>query len=152
MIIFGTAGHINHGKTALVEALTGKNCDALADEQKRGITIELGFAHFKLKSGETLALIDMPGHAKLLRTMAAGAAGVQGVLMVISAEAGVMPQTREHINVCELLGITKGIVVLTHLDKVEDPEFATEFIKEELEDTFLRDAPVLAQSRHRASV
>ena len=143
MIIFGTAGHINHGKTALVEALTGKNCDALADEQKRGITIELGFAHFKLKSGETLALIDMPGHAKLLRTMAAGAAGVQGVLMVISAEAGVMPQTREHINVCELLGITKGIVVLTHLDKVEDPEFATEFIKEELEDTFLRDAPVI---------
>ena len=142
MFVFGTAGHINHGKTAVVKALTGKDCDSLSQEKKRGITIELGFAQLTTPKGTEVALIDVPGHAKLLKTMASGAAGLQGVLMVISAEAGVMPQTREHINVCSLLGIRKGIVVITHGDKVEDPEFAMEFIREELQETFLADAPM----------
>ncbi len=108
-IIMGTAGHIDHGKTTLIQALTGIQCDRLAEEKKRGITIELGFAFFDLpeKNGQKLrmGIIDVPGHEKFIKNMVAGAYGIDFVLLVIAADEGVMPQTREHLEICSLLGI-----------------------------------------------
>ncbi len=114
--MLGTAGHIDHGKTALVRALTGVDTDRLPEEKARGITIELGFAPLDLEGGVRLGLVDVPGHEGLVRTMVAGASGIDLVLLVVAADEGVMPQTREHLAICELLGVTRGVVALTKQD------------------------------------
>jgi selenocysteine-specific elongation factor len=114
--VLGTAGHIDHGKTALVRALTGVDTDRLPEEKARGITIELGFAPLDLGGGVTLSVVDVPGHEGLVRTMVAGASGIDLVLLVVAADEGVMPQTREHVAICELLGIERGAVALTKVD------------------------------------
>ncbi len=117
--VLGTAGHVDHGKTALVRALTGRDTDRLPEEKRRGISIELGFAPWDLGEGVTASLIDVPGHRRLVHTMIAGAAGMELVLLVVAADEGVMPQTREHVAVCELLGVTRAIVVITKIDAVD---------------------------------
>ena len=115
-IVLGTAGHIDHGKTALVLALTGIDTDRLPEEKRRGITLELGFAHLVLPSGATVGVIDVPGHERFVKAMAAGAGGVDVALLVIAADEGVMPQTREHVDICTLLGVRKGVLVVTKSD------------------------------------
>jgi selenocysteine-specific elongation factor len=144
----GTAGHIDHGKTALVRALTGIDCDRLEEERRRGITIELGFAHLDLPSGERLGIVDVPGHERFVKNMAAGAACIDFVLLVIAADEGVMPQTREHLDICTLLGIENGFTVLTKADVVDEEllELAREDVAAFLEGTFLENAPVLTAS------
>jgi selenocysteine-specific elongation factor len=122
-LVLGTAGHIDHGKTSLVRALTGVDTDRLPEEKARGITIELGFAPLDLDGGLRLGLVDVPGHEGLVRTMVAGASGIDLVLLVVAADEGVMPQTREHLAICELLGVTRGVVALTKLD-LAGPELA----------------------------
>ena len=151
-IVMGTAGHIDHGKTTLIHALTGIQCDRLAEEKKRGITIELGFAWFDLpdKNGQTIrmSIIDVPGHEKFIKNMVAGAQGIDFVLLVIAADEGVMPQTREHIEICSLLNIQDGIIALTKIDTV-DPEMielAKSDIQEAVKGTFLEHAPVFPVS------
>ncbi len=121
--VLGTAGHVDHGKTTLVKALTGVDTDRLAEEKRRGITIELGFARWRLTEGIEASLIDVPGHRRLVHTMIAGAAGIEMVLLVVAADEGVMPQTREHVAACELLGIRRAVVAVTKLDRV-GPEVA----------------------------
>lgn len=117
-MIIGTAGHIDHGKTALVQALTGINADRLPEEKKRGITIELGYASLAGPDGERMSFVDVPGHEKLVRTMVAGASGIDFALLLIAADDGVMPQTLEHITILSLLGIARGAVVITKIDRV----------------------------------
>jgi selenocysteine-specific elongation factor len=119
-MIIGTAGHIDHGKTSLVRALTGIDTDRLKEEKARGISIELGYAYTALADGETLGFVDVPGHERLVHTMVAGAGGIDFALLVIAADDGVMPQTREHLAILELLGITGGAVALTKIDRVDD--------------------------------
>ena len=118
-IILGTSGHIDHGKTSLVKALTGIDADRLKEEKERGITIELGFAHLELPSGQTLSIVDVPGHEKFVKNMVAGATGIDLVALIIAGDEGVMPQTREHLEICQLLGIRYGLVVLTKIDMAE---------------------------------
>ena len=118
-IVLGTAGHVDHGKTALVKALTGIDTDRLAEEKRRGITIELGFAHLELPDGTQAGVVDVPGHERFVRAMVAGAVGVDLVVLVIAADEGVMPQTREHLDVCALLGVGRGVVALTKIDLVD---------------------------------
>ncbi|MEI6225849.1 MAG: selenocysteine-specific translation elongation factor [Deltaproteobacteria bacterium] len=115
-VVVGTAGHIDHGKTALVRALTGIDTDRLAEEKRRGITIELGFAHLPLPGGTVAGVVDVPGHERFVRAMAAGASGVDLVMLVVAADEGVMPQTREHLDICRLLGVARGVVVVTKSD------------------------------------
>ncbi|MBP9200405.1 MAG: 50S ribosome-binding GTPase, partial [Gemmatimonadales bacterium] len=112
-MILGTAGHIDHGKSALVEALTGRAMDPFAEERRRGITLDLHFAPLPLDDGAVLGVVDVPGHEDLIRTMAAGAAGMDLALLVIAADEGIMPQTREHLAVLEQLGVPRGIPVVT---------------------------------------
>ena len=119
-MIVGTAGHIDHGKTSLVRALTGVDTDRLKEEKARGISIELGYAYTPLPSGGILGFVDVPGHERLVHTMVAGAGGIDYALLVIAADDGVMPQTREHLAILELLGITRGAVALTKIDRVDD--------------------------------
>lgn len=149
-LIMGTAGHIDHGKTTLVKALTGIDCDRLKEEKKRGITIELGFAYLDLPGGERLGVIDVPGHERFVKNMVAGAGGVDFALLVVAADEGVMPQTREHLEICTLLGIETGLVALTKTDMVEDEwlEMVVEDVSEFLEGTFLEGAPLLPVSAH----
>ncbi len=149
-VIMGTAGHIDHGKTTLIKALTGINCDRLVEEKKRGITIELGFAFLDLSSDLRLGIIDVPGHEKFVKNMVAGAAGIDFALLVIAADEGVMPQTREHLEICTLLGIKAGIVALTKTDMVDEEwlELVTEDVTAYLETTFLNDAPIIPVSAH----
>lgn len=146
--VLGTAGHIDHGKTTLIKALTGINCDRLGEEKRRGITIELGFAWLDLPGGKRLGIVDVPGHEKFVKNMVAGASGIDCVLLIIAADEGMMPQTREHLEICSLLGIKKGLVVLTKADLVDDDwlEMVTEEIKTELAGTFLANAPVIPVS------
>ena len=118
-LIVGTAGHVDHGKTALVRALTGVDTDRLKEEKDRGITIELGFAPLQLPDGPMVDIVDVPGHERFVRHMVAGAAGIDLVVLVIAADEGVMPQTREHLHICSLLGIRKGLVALTKTDLVD---------------------------------
>src|SRR5688500_14198981 len=118
-IVLGTAGHIDHGKTSLVHALTGIDTDRLAVEKQRGITTELGFAHLDL-GDRRVAVVDVPGHERFLRSMVAGATGLDLVMLVIAADEGVMPQTREHLDVCQLLGVRKGLVAISKRDLVDD--------------------------------
>ena len=147
-IVMGTAGHVDHGKTALIKRLTGVDTDRLKEEKERGITIELGFASLSLPDGRVLGVVDVPGHERFVRNMVAGAAGIDLVVMVIAADEGVMPQTREHLQICTLLGIRKGLVALTKIDMV-DEEWLTlvqEDVREFLRGTFLEDAPVVPVS------
>ncbi len=119
-MILGTAGHIDHGKTSLVKALTGVDTDRLAEEKRRGITIELGFAHLTLDDGTVAGIVDVPGHERFVRAMAAGAGGVDLAILVVAADEGVMPQTREHLDICRLLGVSRGVVALTKSDLLAD--------------------------------
>lgn len=147
-LVMGTAGHIDHGKTTLIRTLTGTDCDRLEEEKRRGITIELGFAELPLQGGRSLSVVDVPGHERFVRTMVAGAAGVDFVLLVIAADEGVMPQTREHLEICALLGIRTGVVALTKIDAVDDEmlELAEEDISSFLAGTVLDGAPVIPVS------
>lgn len=157
MLTFGIAGHVDHGKTSLVHALTGMQTDRLPEEQRRGISIELGFAWLDVKladnTAQRIALVDMPGHERFVRRMIAGAAGVDAMLMVIAADEGVMPQGREHLAICQLLGIERGAVILTKTDLVDDfmLEMAREDVKELVANTFLQDAPVWPFSARSAA-
>jgi selenocysteine-specific elongation factor len=146
-LVIGTSGHIDHGKTTLVKALTGVDTDRLAEEKARGITIDLGFARFR-EGNLDLAFVDVPGHERFVHNMLAGAAGMDAVLMVIAADEGVMPQTREHLAICDLLGIEQGIIALTRVDLV-DPELLAlcqEDVRAAVKGTFLEKAPLVPVS------
>ena len=148
-IIIGTAGHVDHGKTMLIKAMTGQDTDRLREEKERGISIDLGFAPFKLPSGRLAGVVDVPGHEKFIHNMLAGIGGIDLVVLVVDATEGVMPQTREHLQILQLLEIKKGIIVITKIDLVEEEwlELVQEEIREEFEGTFLEGAPL-----HRVSV
>ena len=145
VLVVGTAGHIDHGKTSLVRALTGQDLDRLPEERARGITIALGFTNLALPSGRVASFVDVPGHERLVRTMIAGASGLDAVLFCVSAVEGVMPQTREHLAILELLGVRRGVVVLTMTDLVDEElaELAELDVEETVAGTFLEGAPVL---------
>ena len=147
-IIVGTAGHIDHGKTTLIKALTGRNTDRWEEEQRRGITIDLGFTYFDLKNGDRVGIIDVPGHEKFINNLVAGVVGMDLVLLVVAADEGIMPQTREHMDILGLLGIKKSILVINKCDLVDEEwlELVEEEIQEELEGTFLEGAPVVKVS------
>jgi len=147
-IILGTAGHIDHGKTSLVRAVTGIDTDRLKEEKERGITIELGFAHLDLPNGQHIGVVDVPGHEKFVKNMVAGATGIDIVAMVIAADEGVMPQTREHMEICTLLGVQHGLVALTKVDMVDEEmlELAQEDVKEFTRGSFLENAPIIPVS------
>ena len=147
-IIIGTAGHIDHGKTTLIKALTGRNTDRLKEERERGISIELGFTYFDLPNGQRAGIIDVPGHEKFIKNMLAGVIGIDIVLLVIAADEGIMPQTLEHLAILDLLGIKKGFIVLTKTDLVDEEwiQLVEEDIHNEIEDTFLKDSPIVRVS------
>lgn len=148
-LILGTAGHIDHGKTALVKALTGTDCDRLPEEQARGITIDIGFAHLNL--GEyRLGVVDVPGHERFVKNMLAGATGVDLALLVVAADDGVMPQTREHLDILKLLGLRHGVIALTKCDAVDDTtrEVVGLEVRELVRESFLEAARVVATSAH----
>ena len=147
-LILGTAGHIDHGKTALVHALTGTDTDRLPEEKRRGITIDLGFARLTLDDGTELGVVDVPGHEAFIRNMLAGATGIDMVLLVVAADESVMPQTREHIAIVELLGITHAVVALTKADLVEEAwlDLVRDEVRELLAHTALRHSPILPVS------
>lgn len=143
--VLGTAGHIDHGKSSLVKALTGTNPDRFREEQERGMTIDIGFAEYRTPDGVDVGLIDVPGHERFIRNMVAGAVGMDMVMLVIAADDSVMPQTREHLDIMTLLGLQRGFVVVTKIDMV-DPELiplVEEEVKEFLEGTFLEDSPII---------
>src|ERR671915_740853 len=125
-LTLGTAGHVDHGKTALIAALTGKNTDRLEAERRRGMSIELGYAALDLPSGRRLSVVDVPGHERFVRTMVAGASGIDLFLMVVAADDGVMPQTREHAAVLEALGVDVGVVAITKADLADPARAAAE--------------------------
>src|ERR1700740_1962866 len=145
-MIVGTAGHIDHGKTSLVRALTGVDTDRLKEEKARGISIELGYAYTPLPEGAVLGFIDVPGHERLVHTMVAGACGIDFALLVVAADDGVMPQTREHLAILELLGVDHGAVALTKIDRADAARVAEvgAEIAALLEATPLHAAPVFA--------
>jgi len=147
-IILGTAGHIDHGKTSLIKAVTGTDTDRLKEEKERGITIELGFASLDLPNGQHVGIVDVPGHEKFVKNMVAGATGIDIVVMVIAADEGVMPQTREHMEICTLLGIKHGFVALTKIDMVDEEwlELAIEDVRDFTAGTFLEDTPIVPVS------
>lgn len=147
-VIIGTAGHIDHGKTTLIRALTGKDTDRLKEEKERGISIELGFTYFDLPSGRRAGIIDVPGHERFIKNMLAGVGGIDVVLLVVAADEGVMPQTKEHLNILTLLKIKKGIIVLTKTDMVDEEwlEIIKEQVKEDVADTFLEEATIIPVS------
>ncbi len=147
-IVLGTAGHIDHGKTSLIKALTGIDTDRLKEEKERGITIELGFAHLELPGGKLLGIVDVPGHEKFIKNMVAGATGIDLVALVIAADEGVMPQTREHLDICELLKIQHGLIIMTKIDMVDSDwlELVREDITEYMAATFLADSPIVEVS------
>ncbi|GAB1476830.1 selenocysteine-specific translation elongation factor [Bacillota bacterium] len=149
-VIIGTAGHVDHGKTCLIKALTGADTDRLKEEKKRGITIELGFAEMPDSAGRHIGIIDVPGHEKFIRNMLAGIGGIDLVLLVVAADEGVMPQTVEHFEILKMLGISKGIVVITKSDLVDADwlSLVKEDIKDTIKGTFLEGAPMIAVSSH----
>ena len=147
-LTLGTAGHIDHGKSSIVRALTGIDPDRLKEEKARGITIELGFAEMDLGEDRALSFVDVPGHERFVRHMVAGATGIDAVMLVIAADDGVRPQTREHLDICRLLDLRHGFVVVTKSDLV-DPELCEVVeleVREFLEGSFLADAPIVAAS------
>jgi selenocysteine-specific elongation factor len=147
--VIGTAGHIDHGKSALVKALTGTDPDRLAEEQRRGMTIDLGFAHFDLPGGRRVGIVDVPGHERLIRNMLAGATGIDLVLFVVAADEGVMPQTREHLDILRFLPVRSGIIVVNKIDILPDAERLA-LIRDDLRTlaagTFLDGAPIVEVS------
>jgi selenocysteine-specific elongation factor len=147
-VILGTAGHIDHGKTSLVRVLTGVDTDRLPEEKRRGITIELGFAPLELAGVETLGVVDVPGHEAFVRTMLAGASGIDLALLVVAADEGVMPQTAEHVAILDLLGVRGGVVALTKRDLVDDEwlELVEDDVRRALHGTALEGAPIVATS------
>ncbi|MBU0961614.1 MAG: selenocysteine-specific translation elongation factor [Proteobacteria bacterium] len=144
-IVLGTAGHVDHGKTSFVRALTGIETDRLKEEKKRGITIELGFAYLDLPCGHRLGIVDVPGHEKFVKNMVAGVTGMDLVAFIIAADEGIMPQTKEHFEICRLLGVKQGIVVITKKDMVEEEwlEMVTEEVRDFCLGSFLEDAPLV---------
>ncbi len=146
--LVGTAGHVDHGKTELIRALSGMDTDRLKEEKQRGISIELGFAHMNLPSGRDVGIVDVPGHERFVRQMLAGAGGMDVVLLVIAADEGIMPQTREHLDILTLLGIPRGIIVLNKIDLVDQEwlELVEEEIKEELTGTSFANSPLFKVS------
>lgn len=147
-VIIGTAGHVDHGKSTLITALTGVNPDRLKEEQERGMTIDLGFAALTLPSGQLVGIVDVPGHERFLKNMLAGAGGVDVVLLAIAADEGIMPQTREHLDILRLLDVKAGVVALTKCDIVDAEwlEMVTEEVREYLQDTPLAGAPIIPVS------
>lgn len=147
--VIGTAGHIDHGKSALVKALTGIDPDRLEEEQRRGMTIDLGFAHFDLPGGRRVGIVDVPGHERLIRNMLAGATGIDLVLFVVAADEGVMPQTREHLDILRFLPVRSAIVVLSKIDLLPDPQWLA-LVRDDLatltSGTFLQEAPIVEVS------
>ena len=144
----GTAGHIDHGKTALVKKLTGTDTDRLAEEKARGMTIDLGFAFLPLPSGNTVSIVDVPGHEKFVKTMVAGATGIDFVMLVVAADEGIMPQTREHIDILSILGLKSGLVALTKADLVtrEEIEQRKLEVNEALQETTLNNMDIIPVS------
>ncbi|HLX36723.1 MAG TPA: selenocysteine-specific translation elongation factor, partial [Candidatus Binataceae bacterium] len=146
--IIGTAGHIDHGKTALIKALTGHDTDRLKEEKERGISIDLGFAYFTLPDGTRAGIVDVPGHERFIRNMLAGAHGIDLVLFTIAADDGVMPQSEEHLDILHLLGTRRGIFLITKADLVDDARIAE--VRDEIallaDGTTLADAPVIPVS------
>ncbi|MDO5707396.1 MAG: selenocysteine-specific translation elongation factor [Andreesenia angusta] len=144
-IILGTAGHIDHGKTTLINALTGRQTDRLKEEQERGISIELGFTYFNLSDGTKAGIIDVPGHEKFIKSMLAGITGIDIVLLIIASDEGIMPQTKEHLDILNLLGLDRGIIVLTKCGLTDDEwrELVKEDIMETVEGTFLENADIV---------
>ncbi|MEK7842071.1 MAG: selenocysteine-specific translation elongation factor, partial [Deltaproteobacteria bacterium] len=144
-LIIGTAGHIDHGKTSLIKALTGIDTDRLKEEKARGISIDLGFAYLDLPNGAKAGIVDVPGHERFIRNMLAGATGIDLVLFVVAADDGIMPQTREHLDIMHLLGIKSGIFVITKIDLVDAGQInkVSEDIKALTKDTCLKDSPII---------
>ncbi|MFC1850053.1 GTP-binding protein, partial [candidate division CSSED10-310 bacterium] len=147
-VIIGTAGHIDHGKTALIKKLSGIDTDRLKEEKERGITIDLGFAYLDLDQETRVGIVDVPGHEKFVRNMLAGASGIDCVLMVIAADESVMPQTVEHLHICELLNISAGLIAVTKIDLVDEEfqELVIEDIKDLLRGTPLEKSPLIPVS------
>jgi selenocysteine-specific elongation factor len=147
-LIMGTAGHVDHGKTTLVKALTGVDLDTLPEEKERGLTISLGFTSFDTPSGHRIGVVDVPGHRRFVKTMLAGAHGLDFVLFLVAADDSVMPQTREHLQILRLLGVERGIIALTKIDLVEEDlrEMVKEEVRELVAGTFLEDAPLIPVS------
>lgn len=147
-VIIGTAGHVDHGKTTLIQALTGINADRLKEEQERGMTIDIGFASLKLPDGTVAGIVDVPGHERFLKNMLAGVSGVDVVLLVIAADEGIMPQTREHLDILRLLDVRNGVVALTKMDMVEKEwtDIVEEDVRAHLADTFLAESPIIRVS------
>src|ERR1700678_2592750 len=147
-VIVGTAGHIDHGKTSLVKRLTGIDTDRLEEEKRRGISIDLGFAHLDLNPDLRIGFVDVPGHERFVKNMLAGAAGIDLVMLVIAAGESIMPQTREHFDICRLLGVRHGIIALNKSDQadLDVTELARLEIDEFVKGSLLEDAPVIAVS------
>src|SRR3954469_16358974 len=147
-IIVGTAGHIDHGKTALVKALTGIDADRLEEEKRRGITIDLGFAHLQLTPSLRLGFVDVPGHERFIKNMLAGVGGIDLVLFVIAGDESIKPQTREHFDICRLLGIPRGVIALTKSDLVDEDILGLVRLEAEelVAESFLEGAPIVAVS------
>jgi len=147
--VIGTAGHVDHGKSTLIKRLTGINPDRLKIEQDREMSIELGFAWLKLPNGEDIGIIDVPGHRDFIENMLAGVGGIDAALFVVAADEGVMPQTREHLAILDLLQIPAGVIALTKVDLVDDPEWLDMVetdLRETLRNTVLADAPIVRVS------
>ena len=149
-LILGTAGHIDHGKTSLVKALTGIDCDRLPEEKARGITIDIGFAILDLPPFR-LGIVDVPGHERFVKNMLAGATGIDLAVLVVAADDSIMPQTREHLEILRLLGLRHGVIALTKCDLVDETtrEVVELEVRELVQGTFLENAPLIATSSHK---
>src|SRR5690349_10373938 len=149
MKVIGTAGHVDHGKSTLIAALTGTHPDRLKEEQDREMTIELGFGWFTLPNGDEIGIVDVPGHRDFIENMLAGVGGIDAVLLVIAADEGIMPQTKEHLAILDLLQIPSGLIVLTKIDLASDSEWLDlleKDIRSAVSDTLLKDAPIIRVS------
>ena len=146
MRVIGTAGHVDHGKSTLVQALTGIHPDRLKEEREREMTIDLGFAWLKLPDGEDIGIVDVPGHRDFIENMLAGVGGIDATLFVIAADEGIMPQTREHLAILDILQVQGGVVALTKVDLIDDTDWldlVEDDVRTALEGTILADAPVI---------
>ena len=153
MRVIGTAGHVDHGKSTLVAALTGIHPDRLKEEQQREMTIELGFAWLNLPGGEEIGVVDVPGHRDFIENMLAGVGGIDAALFVVAADEGVMPQTREHLAILDILQIENGVIVLTKIDLIDDPEWldlVEADVRQVVQSTCLAHAPILRVSARHA--
>src|SRR4030043_708820 len=149
MHVIGTAGHVDHGKSTLVQALTGTHPDRLKEEREREMTIDLGFAWLTLPSGEDIGIVDVPGHRDFIENMLAGIGGIDAALFVIAADEGIMPQTREHLAILDILQIHGGVVALTKIDLIDDPDWLDlieEDIRSAFNNTVLENAPIVRVS------